>query len=132
MIWLLDTNTCIYFLNRASEKIVDRFRELSPSQLRLPSITVAELYYGAEKSKARAKNRDKVKRFVSAFEVIPFDEKTCSVYSKMRCALERSGTPLGPMDLLIAAIGITHNFILVTNNIKEFRRVKGLKIENWL
>ena len=132
MIWLLDTNTCIYFLNRASEKIVDRFRELSPSQLRLPSITVAELYYGAEKSKARAKNRDKVKRFVSAFEVIPFDEKTCSVYSKMRCALERSGTPLGPMDLLIAAIGLTHNFILVTNNIKEFRRVKGLKIENWL
>jgi len=132
MIRLLDTNTCIYFLNRASDKIVDRFRELSPSQLRLPSITVAELYYGAEKSKAGAKNRDKVKRFVSAFEVVPFDEKICSVYAKIRCALERSGTPLGPIDLLIAAIGLAHNFILVTNNIKEFRRVNGLKIENWL
>ena len=132
MIRLLDTNTCIYFLNRTSERVIERFRELPPSQIRLPSITVAELYYGAEKSKAKSKNQQRVKRFVSALETVPFDEAACAVYAKVRCAVERSGTPLGPMDLLIAAIGLTHNFVLVTNNVKEFNRVWGLKVENWV
>lgn len=132
MIWLLDTNTCIYFLNRASEGIAKRFKELSPAQIKLPSITVAELYYGAEKSKFKAKNRERVKRFVSTFEIVSFDEKACVAYAKIRHSLEKSGTSVGPMDLLIASIGLAHNFTVVTNNIKEFKRVKGLKIENWL
>ncbi|MCK4619935.1 MAG: type II toxin-antitoxin system VapC family toxin [Desulfobacterales bacterium] len=132
MIRLLDTNTCIYFLNRASEKIVQQFKELSPSQIKLPSITVAELYYGAEKSKFKAKNLEKVKRFVSTFEIVSFDEKACTAYAKIRHSLERSGTPVGPMDLLIASIGLVHNFTVVTNNIKEFKRVKGLKLQNWV
>ncbi len=132
MIRLLDTNTCIYFLNRASEKIVQQFKELSPSQIKLPSITVAELYYGAEKSKFKAKKREKVKRFVSTFEIVSFDEKACTAYAKIRHSLERSGTPVGPMDLLIASIGLAHNFTVVTNNIKEFKRVKGLKLQNWV
>jgi tRNA(fMet)-specific endonuclease VapC len=132
VIRLLDTNTCIYFLNRASEKIVKQFKELSPSQIKLPSITVAELYYGAEKSKFKAKNRERVKRFVSTFEIVSFDEKACTTYAKIRHSLERSGTPVGPMDLLIASIGLAHNFTVVTNNIKEFKRVKGLKLQNWV
>ncbi len=132
MIRLLDTNTCIYFLNRASEKVVQQFKELSPSQIKLPSITVAELYYGAEKSNFKAKNREKVKRFVSTFEIVSFDEKACTAYAKIRHSLERSGTPVGPMDLLIASIGLAHNFTVVTNNIKEFKRVKGLKLQNWV
>ena len=132
MIRLLDTNTCIYFLNRASEKVVQQFKELSPSQIKLPSITVAELYFGAEKSKFKAKNREKVKRFVSTFEIVSFDEKACTTYAKIRHSLERSGTPVGPMDLLIASIGLAHNFTVVTNNIKEFKRVKGLKLQNWV
>ena len=132
MIRLLDTNTCIYFLNRASEKVVQQFKELSPSQIKLPSITVAELYYGAEKSKFKAKNREKVKRFVSTFEIVSFDEKACTAYAKIRHSLERSGTPVGPMDLLIASIGLAHNFTVITNNIKEFKRVKGLKLQNWV
>jgi len=132
VIRLLDTNTCIYFLNRASEKVVQQFKELSPSQIKLPSITVAELYYGAEKSNFKAKNREKVKRFVSTFEIVSFDEKTCTAYAKIRHSLERSGTPVGPMDLLIASIGLAHNFTVVTNNIKEFKRVKGLKLQNWV
>ncbi|MCD4807487.1 MAG: type II toxin-antitoxin system VapC family toxin [Methanococcoides sp.] len=132
MIRLLDTNTCIYFLNRASEKVVQQFKELSPSQIKLPSITVAELYYGAEKSKFKAKNREKVKRFVSTFEIVSFDEKACTAYAKIRHSLERSGTPVGPMDLLIASIGLAYNFTVVTNNIKEFKRVKGLKLQNWV
>ncbi len=132
MIRLLDTNTCIYFLNRASEKVVQQFKELSPSQIKLPSITVAELYYGAEKSKFKAKNQAKVKRFVSTFEIVSFDEKACTAYAKIRHNLERSGTPIGPMDLLIASIGLAYNFTVVTNNIKEFKRVKGLKLQNWV
>jgi len=132
VIRLLDTNTCIYFLNRASEKIVKQFKELSPSQIKLPSITVAELYYGAEKSKFKAKNRERVKRFVSTFEIVSFDEKACTAYAKIRHSLERSGTPVGPMDLLIASIGLAYNFTVVTNNIKEFKRVKGLKLQNWV
>jgi tRNA(fMet)-specific endonuclease VapC len=130
--WLLDTNTCIYFLNQASERITRHFKQLSPSQIMLPAITVAELYYGAEKSKAQAKNRERVKQFVSTFEIVPFDEKACTTYAKVQYELERSGTPIGPMDLLIASISLTYNFILVTNNSQEFKKVKGIKLENWV
>lgn len=132
MIWLLDTNTCIYFLNRGSERIVRRLEGLAPSVLRLSSITVAELYYGAEKSEATSRNMARVRQFVSAFEIVPFDEKVCDTYAKVRCKLEKSGTPIGPMDLLIASIGLAHNFTVVTSNDREFKRVKGLKVQNWL
>ena len=132
MIYLLDTNTCIYFLNRTSERIVSQFKRLSPSGIKLPSIAVAELFYGAEKSKAQKKNRDIVEHFVSTFEIISFDERCCEVYARIRVSLEKSGAPIGPMDLLIASISLANNFILVTNNIKEFKRIKGLKTENWV
>jgi tRNA(fMet)-specific endonuclease VapC len=128
--WLLDTNTCIYFLNQVSERITRRFKQLSPSQIMLPAITVAELYYGAEKSKAQAKNKERVKQFVSTFEIVPFDEKACTTYAKIRYELERSDTPIGPMDLLIESISLTYNFILVTNNSQEFKKVKGIKLKN--
>ena len=132
MIYLLDTNTCIYFLNRSSERIISQFKRLSPSEIKLPSITVAELFYGAEKSKAKKKNQAIVENFVSTFEIMPFDEKSCKIYAQIRASLEKSGIPIGPMDLLIASICLANNFVLVTNNIKEFGRIKGLKLENWL
>jgi len=132
MIYLLDTNTCIYFLNKSSEKIVSQFKKLSPSEITLTSITVAELFYGAEKSKAKKKNWAIVENFISIFEIVPFDEKSCEIYARIRASLEKSGVAIGPMDLLIASISLANNYILVTNNIKEFRRIKGLRIENWL
>ena len=132
MVYLLDTNTCIYFLNRSSEKIISQFKRFSPSEINLPSITVAELYYGAEKSKAKKKNRAIVENFVSTFEIVPFDEKSCEIYARIRASLEKSGVPIGPMDLLIASISLSNNYILVSNNIKEFSRIKGLKLENWV
>ena len=132
MIRLLDTNTCIYYLNKSSDKLIANFRKYSPSELKLSSITVAELFYGAEKSKAKKINTSVVESFVATFEIIPFDDACCKTYANVRTSLEKSGTPIGPMDLLIASIGIAHNFILVTNNIREFRRVKELRIENWL
>ena len=132
MIYLLDTNTCIYFLNSSSEKIISQFKRLSPSKIILPSITVAELFYGAEKSKAKKKNWAIVENFVSTFKIVPFDEKSCEIYARIRASLEKSGVPVGPMDLLIASISLSNNSILVTNNTKEFRRIKGLKLENWV
>ena len=132
MLYLLDTNTCIYFLNRSSERIISQFKKYSPSEITLSSITVAELFYGAEKSKARKKNWAVVEDFVSNFDILPFDEKSCQIYAKTRASLEKAGVPIGPMDLLIASISLANNFVLVTNNIKEFRRIKGLKLENWV
>ena len=132
MMHLLDTNTCIYFLNRTSERTISQFKRFLPSEIKLPAITVAELYYGAEKSKAKKKNWAIVENFVSIFEIIPFDEKSCIIYARIRASLEKSGVPIGPMDLLIASISLANSFILVTNNIKEFRRIKVLKLENWV
>lgn len=132
MICLLDTNICIYFLNRTSKKLIDNFKRLSPAEIKLSSITVAELYYGADKSKARIKNRKIAEQFVSTFQIIPFDSSCCNNYSKIRNSLEKSGKPIDPMDMLIASICLANNFILVTNNTKEFKRVSGLKMENWL
>ena len=132
MIYLLDTNTCIYFLNKTSERIIFQLKRLSPSIVKLPAVTVAELFYGAQKSKAKGKNQALVENFVSTFEIIPFDEKSCKIYAGIRASLEKVGTPIGPMDLLTASISLANNFVLVTNNIKEFRRVKGLILENWI
>ena len=131
MIYLLDTNICIYFLNRTSERIVSQLKRLSPSVIKLSTITVAELFYGAEKSKSKKKNWTIIENFASIFEIIPFDEKSTKIYPKIRASLEKSGIPIGPMDLLIASISLANNFVLVTNNVKEFKRVKGLRLENW-
>jgi len=107
-------------------------KKLSPSDIRLSSITVAELFYGAEKSKAKEKNQNIVETFVSNFEVLPFDGRCCLRYARIRASREGSGKPVGPMDLLIASITLEHNLRLVTNNVKEFGRIKGLKVESWV
>jgi tRNA(fMet)-specific endonuclease VapC len=119
-------------LNRSSEKIIAKFKTLSPSDIKLPSITIAELFYGAEKSKAKKRNVAVVKNFISHFEIIPFDDKCCKIYGKIRNSTEKEGVPIGPMDLLIASIGLANDLILVTNNKKELSRIRRLKIENWI
>lgn len=132
MIRLLDTNICIYYLNEKSENVIRHFRQMRPVDIKLPSITVAELYYGAEKSKARAKNHQRVDQFIAPFEIIPFDREACKIYGKIRSSVEAAGTPVGPMDLLIASIGLARGYIVVTNNTREFIKIKGLKVEDWL
>jgi tRNA(fMet)-specific endonuclease VapC len=107
-------------------------KSLSPSNIKLSSITVAELFFGAEKSRAQKKNWAIVQNFIGNFELIPFDEKCCQNYAKIRASLEKFGSPIGPMDLLIASITLAHNHILVTNNVKEFKRIKGLNLDNWI
>ncbi len=132
MPYLIDTNTCIYFLNRSSENIISRMKSLSPADIKLSSITVAELFFGADKSKAKKKNHSVVQVFTDNFEQLPFDSQCCKNYAMIRSSLEKKGPSIGPMDLLIASITLTHNLTLVTNNVKEFKRVKGLVIENWI
>lgn len=132
MPYVLDTNICIYFLNRSSEKIISKMKSLSPSDIKLSTITVAELFFGAEKSKAKKKNRATVRSFSENFEHLPFDKRCYHSYAKTRTDLEKSGSIIGPMDLLIASITLAHGYTLITNNIREFSRIKGLKIENWI
>ena len=132
MPYMLDTDTCIYFLNQSSENIISKMKSLSLQDIKLSTISVAELFYGAKKSRSRKRNRETVQSFAINFELIPFDEKCCQNYAKIRNNLGNSGSPIGPMDTLIASITIAHGFTLVTNNVKEFKRIKGLRMENWI
>jgi tRNA(fMet)-specific endonuclease VapC len=104
----------------------------SPADIKIASMVKAELLYGAEKSKKKEENFEKVKKFLLPFEIIPFDDKATVEYSVIRANMERTGIVIGPNDLIIAATVLSHEGILVTNNEKEFRRVPGLTVENWL
>jgi len=102
MNYLFDTNTCIYFLNKSSDRIISRFQELSPSVIKLPAITVAELFHGAEKSKTKKKNWEIVKTFISNFEIVSFDTNSCQVYAMIMASLEKRGSnrPHGSLNRL--------------------------------
>ena len=129
--YFLDTNTCIYFLNGKYEYIKTKILSTPPNEIYIPSIVKAELLLGAYKSKKIKENTEKVEKFIEPFEVIPFFDLITYVYADIRYETEKKGEIVGPNDLLIAAIVKFHDGIFVTNNIKEFERIKGLKIENW-
>ena len=129
--YLLDTNICIYAINGRNRKIVDTFKSLPIGEIALSVITLAELEYGASKSAHRDRNRLMLMGFVSPFRILPFDGRDAEVFGILRAHLEREGTPIGPYDLQIAAQALARNCVLVTNNVREFERIPGLKIENW-
>jgi len=129
--WLLDTDACVQLLNNTSPALVTRLLAEKPRSVFLSAITVAELSFGAEKSARRAENHDKIEKFCAVFEVLPFETAVCSAYARLRLALERAGTPVGPMDMLIAATALAHGLTVVTSNEREFRRIEGLAVENW-
>ena len=130
--YFLDANTCIYFLNGKYESIKTKILTTPPNNIAIPSIVKAELLLGSYKSDQRAKNLDKLERFLQPFEIIPFIDLVTYVYADIRCTLEKTGQIIGPNDLLIAAIVKFHEGILITNNTEEFKRVKGLQLENWV
>ena len=132
MIYLLDSNICIYIINKSPRNVVEHIKSLDPSQVRLSSISLGELEYGVSKSKDREKNRIALIDFISAFDIVPFDDNDAEIYGLIRADLERKGTIIGSYDMQIAAQAISRNLILVTNNIKEFSRVNGIKLENWI
>ena len=131
MIYYLDSNICIYFLKGLYPNIKDQIKSINPSNIKIPSIVKAELLYGAEKSNHRAANLDRITTFFEPFEIMPFDDDAAVIYSKIRSSSELKGNIIGPNDYIIASIVLSNNGILVTNNEKEFKMIKTLKLENW-
>ena len=130
--YLLDTNICIYIINKHSKNAVKKMINLNPQDIKISSITVAELEYGASKSERRDKNRSALRDFLSPFEIIPFCTQDAEIYGIIRAELEHSGAPIGPYDMQLAAQALARDYIFVTNNTAEFSRIKKLKLENWV
>ncbi|MDD7009161.1 MAG: type II toxin-antitoxin system VapC family toxin [Spirochaetales bacterium] len=128
---MLDTNICIYTIKHKPPKVIQRFLSHDPSELCISSITYAELMHGVEKSMAAERNRIAITMFLSPISVLNFDTYAAEEYGKIRADLERKGTPIGPMDILIAAHAKAEDLILVTNNTREFERVEDLEVEDW-
>lgn len=131
MSYLFDTNTCIRYLNGQSVSIKTRLEQLRPNDIKLCSVVKAELLYGAAKSNVGERTLMRLKRFFDAFISLPFDDRSAAVYGDIRAKLERQGTPIGPNDLMIAAIALANDLILVTHNLREFERIDNLKYEDW-
>ena len=131
MKYLLDTNTCIYAL-KLRGSVVDRMRELSPADLGVAIVTVAELWFGARKSARAAATRREIDAFLAPLGVLPFDRSAAEAYAGIRWALERAGLPIGERDLLIASIASARKLTVVTHNRSEFGRVPDLETTDWL
>ena len=131
MRYMLDTNICIYTIKHKPPKVIQRFLSHDPSELCISSITYAQLMHGVEKSMAAERNRIAITMFLSPISVLNFDTYAAEEYGKIRADLERKGTPIGPMDILIAAHAKAEDLILVTNNTRKFERVEDLEVEDW-
>ena len=131
LIYMLDTNICIYVMKHYPPQLRQKFNELA-EQLCISSITLGELHYGVEKSARRAENLTAVENFAARLEVLPFGDKAAAHYGQLRAELERAGTPCGPHDMQIGGHARSEGLILVTNNMREFSRMPGLRVENWV
>lgn len=131
MIYMLDTNICIYAMKKKPEKVLQRLKSELDNGVCISSITLAELEYGMKHSSNPAKNEQALLRFLVPFSVLPFGTAAASEYGEIRAYLQNQGTPIGPLDMLIAGHARAEKLILVTNNVREFERVPGLEIENW-
>ena len=128
---MLDTDTCIYIINRRPESVFDRLRAHRVGDIGVSAITVSELRYGAEKSSRPEGNHQALDSFLTPLEILEYGEAESRTYGMVRSHLERSGKPIGSMDLLIAAHAVKLGAILVTQNTREFERVPDLRIESW-
>lgn len=130
--YLLDTNICIYLIKKKPKKILERLKTMNISRIGISSITLSELEYGVEKSQQPQRNRLALIGFVTPLEVYYYDDVAAKKYGEIRATLERRGKVIGPYDMLIAAHAKALDQILVTNNEREFKRIPGLKVENWV
>jgi tRNA(fMet)-specific endonuclease VapC len=131
MPYLLDTNVCSDYLTGRHPKVVERIQACSPDDLRLCVVVVAELRYGADRSSRRRSNHARIDALIEEIETLDFDPPAAAMYGRVRSRLEAGGTPIGPNDMLIAAHALSRSLTVVTDNVAEFKRVKGLKLENW-
>ena len=129
---MLDTNICIYVIKHKPESVFRKLKKIKPEDVCISSITYAELAYGVEKSAQPERNRLALSMMLSSIEIVAFDDAAADEYGEIRAGLERKGTPIGSLDILIAAHARSLGCTLVTNNTKEFCRVEGLEVVNWV
>lgn len=132
MKYMLDTNICIGLIRKKPKQLIERLVACLPGEVGVSVMSVSELAYGAQKSAQTAQNLSALNEFLIPLEVKDFDQNAASIYGQIRAALERQGTPIGSMDMLIAAHALSLNVILVTNNTREFQRVPDLRLEDWM
>ncbi|MDR1204448.1 MAG: type II toxin-antitoxin system VapC family toxin [Peptococcaceae bacterium] len=132
MKYLLDTNICVYIIKRKPETVLGQLKIKQKEGVAISAITLAELQHGVESSSYREKNAVALGQILAIMTVLPFDGLAAAEYGKIRASLQRKGTPIGPMDTLIAAHAMARRLVLVTNNTREFERVDGLTLENWI
>jgi tRNA(fMet)-specific endonuclease VapC len=131
MRYLLDTNICIYIINKKPSIVLEKIQTISSEEIGISTITVAELDYGITNSKSPVQNRLALLEFLLPLIIIDYEQKDASFYGMIRKELETNGKIIGPLDLLLASQAMARDLILVTNNVREFKRIKGLKIQNW-
>ena len=131
MRYMLDTNICVYLIRKKPRDIRTKFEQYPITDFGISTITLAELTYGVAKSRATAQNRAALDQFLIPLTILDFDTAASTQYGVVRTALEALGLPIGAMDLLIAAHALSQNLTVVTNNVREFRQVPGLQVEEW-
>ena len=131
MRYMLDTNICIYVIKHKPEKVFRKIQTIHPEDVCISSVTYAELVHGVEKSAAVEKNRLALSILLANMEILDFDVDAADCYGKIRAGLEKNGTPIGPLDMMIAGHAQSLGYTVVTNNVKEFSGVNALRIENW-
>lgn len=132
MRYMLDTNICISVIRQKPESVLRKIQTVNPEDVCISSVTYAELVHGVEKSKSVDRNRLALSMLLSKIEILDFNTRAAEEYGKIRADLEKKGTVIGPLDIMIAAHAKSKNCIIVTNNTREFNRVVGLKVENWV
>ena len=131
MKYMLDTNMCIYIIKKKPPEIIQRFKQIEISQIGISSITLSELLFGVYKSSKPEQNQLALAQFAAPLEIMSYGDEAADFYGRLRIHLEKQGTPIGSLDMLIAAHALSIGCILITNNEKEFNRIPNLKIENW-
>lgn len=128
---LLDTNICIYLINNRPKTVLERFHRHRAGEIGLSSVVASELAYGVIKS-GSARNREALEMFLAPLQILPFDEPCVWAYGELRSTLEQRGEPIGALDTMIAAHALAMDAVLVTNNLREFAKVPGLRTDNWV
>ncbi len=129
--YLLDTDACVFLMNGTRAALAERVAAARPDEVAISVVTAAELRYGAEKSAVRERSKARLRLLLSGLTALPFDLPAVEAYGVVRAALEARGRPIGPLDTLIAAHAVSIDATLVTSNVREFRRVRGLRVEDW-
>ena len=132
MRYMLDTNICIYLIKHKPLQVFEKLQEHNPDEICISAVTYAELVHGVEKSKAVERNRLALTILLSNIEILDFDMNAAEEYGRIIADLEKKGTPIGPLDMMIAGHAKSLGYTIVTNNVGEFKRVEGLQYENWV